>query len=285
MQLDNFAFIKAYTTSGFEPSNFGNISHSNMMIILTYNTNVTALFFFTKLAGSFGLGLPASFLSNGSSSFLEKRRRANNKGSSYYSGERSTNSQRRGSSKRNNERVCELDFGVDHNKISGDIAWLDIPTCDYGKSPFWKTPLTCAKFGDAVDLKFENTLASFDSGVKNIEVPRDDLLKIYEGLNATKCDDDSYEFKCCNAPDLTLSFEKYDVVIPSDIWTTQKDSSGELCTAKISESTSTDEPTNRWHLGTSFTINFYTIFSPSRAQTGLGLSVGGSPHGVAIKSK
>jgi hypothetical protein len=239
----------------------------------------------SSVAGSFGLGLPADF-SSGNSSFLQKRRRINNSGSSYYSGERSTNSSPRGNSKRNNEKVCDLNFGVDYSAISGDIAWLDVPTCDYGTSPFWKTPLTCAKIDGVVDFKFTNTLASFDTSVKNIQVPLDDLQKIYDGLNATKCADgtNEYQFKCCNAKDLTLSFEKYDVTIPVEAWTAQKDSSGEYCTAKISESESTDAPTNRWHLGTTFSINFYTIYSPSRAQTGLALSVGGS-KGVQISSK
>lgn len=180
-----------------------------------------------------------------------------------------------------------MNFGVDYSAISGEIAWLDLPTCDFGATPFWKTELEGAKFGDSFEFKFNGVLAAFDTAAKNIEVPASDLKKIHEGLDAT-CTGDKppkYTFKCKNAKDLTFSFKKYDITIPVDTWTSQEDDDSELCTARISEAEpDIEEPPNEWRLGTTFIEEFYTIYSVERAQTGIALLVDGST-GVHIDFK
>lgn len=177
----------------------------------------------------------------------------------------------------NNAMTCSLIFGIETSFISGEIAWLDLPTCEYGNSPFWKTDLTCVTIGNVVDLKFKNTVAEFDTTVENIEVPHEDLKKIHQGLHATYNEvKKKYVFKCCEAEDLKISFEKYTVSIPSNSWTASEDSIGELCSARISASNTTVVPTNRWRLGTNFMLNFYSIFSISRKQTGLALLTHGN---------
>lgn len=183
------------------------------------------------------------------------------------------------------EKTCELGFGINRQAFTGDIAWLDIPTCDYGASPFWKAKLDCVKIDGVVDFKLDKTVASFDSSVKFIEAPHDQVTKIHEGLGATyNANSQKYEFDCCNAKDLTFSFKKYDITIPSNVWTTPSDSSGKTCTAKIEVSKSTVEPITKWQLGTSFLENFYSVYSYDRVQTGLALLVDGE-EGLKITTK
>jgi hypothetical protein len=241
-------------------------------ICLTYDTHSP----FLKIAGIWGLG--------GSLDDIAKRSLLNKRG--VPMGAVSFAGKRGDFGKRNNAgKMCELSFGINRNAYIGDIAWLDIPTCDYGASPFWKTKLTCVKIDGVVDFKFNNTLASFDTSVKYIEAPHDDVAKIHEGLGATYNENSKqYEFDCCNAKDLKFSFEKYDITIPVSAWTSPTDHSGKTCTVKLSVSKSDLEPINKWQLGTSFIENFYSIFNYDSLQTGLALSVNGL-EGLKITSK
>ncbi|KAL9551092.1 hypothetical protein MBANPS3_004423 [Mucor bainieri] len=188
--------------------------------------------------------------------------------------------------KRNNVgETCQFTFGVDKSRIEGDIAWLDLPTCDYGSTPFWKAKLTCAKIEGVADLKFQKTVASFDTGVKNIQVPHKDLAAIHKGLKAEYNDHSKkYEFKCCDAKDLTFSFEKYDVTLPTEYWTRKVND--EICTDifDVLESTKLDTE-NTWKLGTRFITNFVSIYDEHRRQTGLALLAGGSNNGLKINAK
>jgi hypothetical protein len=191
--------------------------------------------------------------------------------------------------KRNNvgEKVCQFSFGFDESRISGDIAWIDLPTCDYGSTPFWKAKLTCAKIEGAVDLKFDKTVASFDTSVKNIQVPHTDIAKIHEGLGAKYNDKtDQYEFKCCYAKDLTFSFEKYDITLPTEAYTKKIGSDGEYCTDVFEVlKPSKFDYENTWKLGTKFITNFVSIYDEHRRQTGLGLLATGGHNGIQIRSK
>lgn len=184
-----------------------------------------------------------------------------------------------------NINQCALTYGIDTSLMSGEIAWLNFPTCKYGTSPFWKTDLTCVTIGDAVDLKFKDTVAEFDTTVKNIEVPHEDIKKIHQGLHATyDASKKDYTFKCCDAKDLKISFAEYTVSIPPSSWTHKLDNIGELCSARISISNTTIEPVNRWRLGTSFITNFFTVFDSEKKQTGLALLKHGNEE-LHISSK
>jgi hypothetical protein len=236
---------------------------------------------FSSIAGILGLG--GSFNNETESSALTKRRV--NRYNSVAIGPRRSSFKRSLEARKNVGKLCELSIGIDKNAFSGDIAWLDLPTCDYGESPFWKTELSCIKIDGVVDFKFDKTLASFETSVKFIEAPHDDIAQIHAGLGATYNEESKqYEFECCNAKDLQISFKKFDVTIPVSAWTTPTEDDGKICTAKIAVSTSDTEPRNKWQLGTSFIENFYTVFSYDRLKTGLALPVNGV-EGVKITAK
>lgn len=171
----------------------------------------------------------------------------------------------------NNHKVCSLFFGIDDSLVY-KIGWLSLPTCEYGKSPFWKTDLECVKINGVVDLKFTNTLAEFDTTVKDIHIPHGDLEKIHQGLKATYNNHvKKYVFKCCDARDLEISFKDHKVTLPVEDWTIKVDRLGDHCSAKFAVSNTTEIPVSRWRLGTDFMENFYVIFSKTKSQTGLGL--------------
>ncbi|KAI9254938.1 aspartic peptidase domain-containing protein [Helicostylum pulchrum] len=172
--------------------------------------------------------------------------------------------------------VCTFSRGIDYNLVY-KIGWLSFPTCEYGKSPFWKTDLECVKINGVVDLKFTKTIAEFDTTVKDIHVPHGDLEKIHQGLKATYNDQvKKYVFKCCYAKDLEISFKDHKVTLPAEAWTIKVDRLEDHCAAKFAVSNTTAIPKSRWRLGTDFMENFYTIFDQQRAQTGLGLYHGQS---------
>ncbi|KAI8064030.1 aspartic peptidase domain-containing protein [Thamnidium elegans] len=176
-----------------------------------------------------------------------------------------------------NSEMCTFSLGIDYTLVY-KIGWLSLPTCEYGKSPFWKTDLECVKINGVVDLKFTNTLAEFDTTVKDIHVPHGDFEKIHQGLKATYNDHiKKYVFKCCDARDLEISFKDHKVTLPVEDWTIKIDRLGDHCAAKIAVSNTTEVPVSRWRLGTDFMENFYTIFDRERAQTGLGLYHGQDP--------
>ncbi|KAI7892268.1 aspartic peptidase domain-containing protein [Mucor mucedo] len=168
--------------------------------------------------------------------------------------------------------TCGFSLDFDTDSVSQEIFWLEYPTCEYGNSPFWKTDLTCVTIDDAVDLKFKNTIAEFDTTVQNIEMPQKDFQKIHEGLKATYHKSvDRWLFKCCDAKNLKISFSKYAVTIPAISWTIIEGEDEELCSAIFSISRTDITPVNRWRLGTRFITNFITISSPTRKQTGIAL--------------
>ncbi|KAI8083310.1 aspartic peptidase domain-containing protein [Gilbertella persicaria] len=251
--LNNFRFGKAFNVTGFDEYDF---------------------------AGSIGLG--ASYEDLKANITLTKRaiyRPVSTRG-------RGRNA--RSISRRNNvlqEDLCEIGFGVDKTAISGDIAWFDIPTCDFGKSPFWKTKLTGVQVQDAISLELD-TLASFDTTVKQIQVPQNDLDSIYRVLNAKQSETtNKYEFKCCEAKDLIFSFEKFDIKLPSDVWTTPTDKEA-YCTANFKPlEPNRDRLDNIWRLGIDFLNNFFSVYSLKRRQTGLALLSGNRSEGICITSK
>ncbi|KAG2204968.1 hypothetical protein INT47_002592 [Mucor saturninus] len=230
---DNFIFGKAFDVQGFPSS--------------------------SDFAGVFGLSLPDT-TNNKNKKRSISRPFANSR------------SQKPGTRKRSSSYdQCSFSAGIDYSLISGEIFWLNLPTCEYGNSPFYKTDLTCVTIDGVLDLKFKDTVAEFDTTVKNIEVPHNDLQKIHQGLHASfDSSINDYAFKCCDAKDLEISFAEYTVSIPASSWTRELDNTGELCVAKISESKTTIAPVNRWRLGTDFMLNLYTIFDTE--QTGIALA-------------
>ncbi|KAI9359735.1 aspartic peptidase domain-containing protein [Pilaira anomala] len=177
---------------------------------------------------------------------------------------------------------CALIYDLNYDTLPNPIAWLNLPTNDCSDSPFWKTDIECVKIKNVVDLKFQNTIAEFDTAVKDITAPHEDIAKIHQGLNAEYDNDsDKYVFQCCDANDLEISFTDYTVKIPAGYWTVKIDDN--RCFAKIAVSDATDAPTSRWRLGTDFMENFYTILDEDRRQTGLSLL--NNRKGISITPK
>ncbi|CAO3634023.1 unnamed protein product [Mucor fragilis] len=251
--IHDYPFVKAFEVNGFNTS----VTYAGILGLGGSEVDKAKL---DKRGPSSSIGEPSTFY--GASGVSYKRKRNNVGG-----------------------KTCQFAFGIDESRIDGDIAWLDLPTCDYGTTPFWKAKLTCAKIEGAADLKFKKTVASFDTSIKNIQVPHKDLAVIHEGLKAEYNDDSKqYEFKCCYAKDLTFSFEKYDVTLPTEAWT--KKVNDEICTDvfDVLEPTKNDHE-NTWKLGTKFITNFVSIFDEHRRQTGLALLAGGSNNGLKIHAK
>ncbi|KAK4517532.1 uncharacterized protein ATC70_000871 [Mucor velutinosus] len=251
--VKDYPFVKAFEVNGFNNS----VTYAGILGLGGSEINKPKL---SKRGPSSSIGEPSTFYG---ASGITYRRKRNNVGG----------------------KTCQFAFGIDKSRIEGDIAWLDLPTCDYGSTPFWKTRLTCAKIEGVADLKFKKTVASFDTSVKNIQVPHKDLAIIHKGLKAEYNDQSKqYEFKCCYAKDLTFSFEKYDVTLPTEAWT--KKVNDKICTDifQVLKPTKNDHE-NTWKLGTKFITNFVSIFDEHRRQTGLALLAGGNNNGLKISAK
>ncbi|CAO0796229.1 unnamed protein product [Mucor circinelloides] len=255
--VKDYPFVKAFGVAGFNNS----VTYAGILGLGGSEINkAKRALLLDKRGPSSSIGEPSTFY--GASGISYKRKR-NNVG----------------------EKTCQFAFGIDESRIEGDIAWFDLPTCDYGSTPFWKAKLTCAKIEDVADLKFKKTVASFDTSVKDIQIPHKDLAVIHEGLKAEfNAHSNQYEFKCCYAKDLKFSFEKYDVTLPSEAWT--KKVNDEICTDifQVLEPTKFDHE-NTWKLGTKFITNFVSIFDEHRRQTGLALLANGNNKGLTITAK
>ncbi|KAI9359716.1 aspartic peptidase domain-containing protein [Pilaira anomala] len=215
--------------------------------------------------------------------YASKQKRADH-GKSKVSSRGRSKSGSSGGFKRSNteEEKCALIYNLDYDTLPNPIAWLNLPTNDFGVSPFWKTDLKCVKIKGVADFKFKNTIAGFDTAVKDITAPHEDIAKIHQGLNAEYDNDvGRYVFECCDANDLEISFTEYTVKIPKSYWIKKVDD--KRCYAKIAVSDATEAPTNRWRLGTDFIENFYTLYDKERRQ--IGLSLLENSEGISITSK
>ncbi|KAF7730595.1 hypothetical protein EC973_001977 [Apophysomyces ossiformis] len=169
--------------------------------------------------------------------------------------------------------------GIDHSLYKGEIAYMNLPTCDYGESRYWKTHLKCVKLGKNGDIKIDiklahKALATFSTGTDFISAPakQADLLHKVIGAHYNN-KTHTYQLKCCEAeklPDLTFTFDGYQVTLPASIWTKKindgKSRKGEeMCYTTIRRNT--DE--KNWTLGGSFLNNFYHIYDYGNKRLGL----------------
>ncbi|KAG0167280.1 hypothetical protein DFQ28_004349 [Apophysomyces sp. BC1034] len=182
--------------------------------------------------------------------------------------------------KRWNQPQAEFIFGgIDHSVYKGDIAYMNLPTCDYGNSRYWKTHIKCVKLGKHGDIKIDiklarKALATLSTGTDFISAPtkQADLLHKVMGAHYDQ-KSHTYQLKCCEAeklPDLTFSFDSYQVTLPASTWTKKvagdKSRKGEeMCYTTIRRNT--DE--KNWILGGSFLNNFYHIYDYGNKRIGL----------------
>ncbi|KAI7861643.1 aspartic peptidase domain-containing protein [Spinellus fusiger] len=163
--------------------------------------------------------------------------------------------------------------GIDHTLYKGEIAFLPLPTCSFGDSPYWKTALKCVKLGNAVDIKLTpKSLATLSSGTKFMSAPTKQANLLHKALGA-EYDDATFTYKLdCDLikdlPDLTFSFTNYKVTFPSSVYTA-KSKTGE-CYSLIRRNTNEKD----WILGTSFLNNFYHIYDLGNKRIGLAIPRG-----------
>ncbi|KAI8388107.1 aspartic peptidase domain-containing protein [Radiomyces spectabilis] len=177
-------------------------------------------------------------------------------------------------SKRWNQPDAEFIFGgVDHTVYKGKIAYLPLPTCDYGDSPYWKATLTCVKLGHKVDIKLApKSLASMNSGTKFISAPEKQADLLHKAIGATyDSETHTYQMKCCEVdklPDLEFSFQGYKITLPPSQWTAKTKHDDEMCYTMIRRNTHEKD----WILGMSFLNNFYHIYDLGNKRIGLAVT-------------
>ncbi|KAG1595049.1 hypothetical protein G6F47_008613 [Rhizopus delemar] len=176
--------------------------------------------------------------------------------------------------KRNNEDEHNAEFiigGIDHNVYKGSIAYLKLPTCDYGDSPYWKTELNCVKLGSKIDIKLASkTLASFNTGSSYILAPPQQADLLHAAIDGHYDEDEEvYKVKCCenfdDFPTLKFDFNGYRVSLPPKAYL-KKDGDKE-CTSLINRG----EDAKNWSLGGYFSRWFYQVFDASNLQIGLAI--------------
>ncbi|KAI8053643.1 aspartic peptidase domain-containing protein, partial [Thamnidium elegans] len=182
----------------------------------------------------------------------------------------------------NDKSDAEFIFGgVDHNVYKGDLAYLKLPTCDYGNSPFWKTEIKCVKFTDKIDIKLApKSLASLSTGSNFISAPTKQADLLHASIDATYDEQDStYKFKCCDdldtLPTFKIDFKGYRVSLPPKAYVIQD--SKDVCHTLINRNTADDK---NWVLGGAFLNNFYHIYDSSNLQIGLAIPKGGSDANI-----
>ncbi|KAI9256264.1 aspartic peptidase domain-containing protein [Sporodiniella umbellata] len=177
--------------------------------------------------------------------------------------------QKRGESSEHN---AEFIFGgVDHNVYKGSVAYLKLPTCDYGDSPYWKTELKCVKLGDKIDIKLSaKTLASFDTGSSYLLAPTEQADLLHTAIDGHYDQEDGfYKIKSCDDldsfPTLRFDFKGYRVTLPPKAYL-KKEGDGQ-CKSMINRG----KDSKNWSLGGYFSQWFYQIYDASNAQIGIAL--------------
>jgi hypothetical protein len=180
--------------------------------------------------------------------------------------------------KRSNDDQSDGEFifgGVDHNVYKGKVAYFQIPTCDYGATPYWKTEIKCVKFGNKIDVKLApKSLASFSTASSFILAPKKQADLLHAAIDAHYDEDeDVYKLECCDKidelPDFKVDFNGHRITLPPKLYI-KKD--GETCTSLIRRNP--DEERD-WVMGGAFLNNFYHIYDLSNKQTGLAIPKNG----------
>lgn len=165
--------------------------------------------------------------------------------------------------------------GIDHNVYKGDVAYLKLPTCDYGDSPFWKTEIKCVKLGDKIDIKLApKSLASLSTGSNFILAPTKQADLLHAAIDATYSEQDQrYNLKCCDdidaLPTFKIDFNGYRISIPPKLYVVQD--TKKTCHTLINRNANEDK---NWVLGGAFLNNFYHIYDTSNLQVGLAIPKG-----------
>ncbi|KAI8984447.1 aspartic peptidase domain-containing protein [Mycotypha africana] len=183
--------------------------------------------------------------------------------------------------------------GIDHDVYKGDVAYLKLPTCEEGGSPFWKTELSCVKLTggkgeDDDDKRFDlklapKTLSTFSTGVHSILAPTKQADMLHAALGDAHYDEDKgvYQLSCCDKIDQlpTLAFDfkdGYRVSLPPSLYVKKVDE--KTCHTLIGRNLGTaldDHNTEDWILGGAFLNNFYHIYDLSNMQVGLAIPKNG----------
>lgn len=200
--------------------------------------------------------------------------------SSYQFGMVTTSQEGFYQKRNNNGKSSDAEFifgGVDHDVYKGDIAYLKLPTCDYGESPFWKTEIKCVKLGDKIDIKLApKTLGSLSTGGNFILAPTQQADLLHAAINGTYDDNTrQYNFECCEdvfdtLPTFKIDFNGYRVSLPPSLYI--KRDSEKSCHTLIGRNINSEKD---WVLGGAFLNNFYHIYDSSNSQIGLAIPKGG----------
>ncbi|OAD68177.1 secreted aspartyl protease [Phycomyces blakesleeanus NRRL 1555(-)] len=176
-----------------------------------------------------------------------------------------------GSKKRWNDDYALFIFGgIKQNLYTGKMVFLDLPTCDFGDSRYWKLEVSCLKIGNTFDLKFKpKTLAKIDSSSLFISGPSSDVAALHAALGAEYQESSgAYTIDCATVSSLsglTFSFDGADITVPLDSWT-HKSQDGVCSTLIRSNQGGAD-----WGLGEAFLSNFYANFDYQKRQVGLAI--------------
>ncbi|KAI9025178.1 aspartic peptidase domain-containing protein [Phycomyces nitens] len=188
-----------------------------------------------------------------------------------------------GSRKRWSEDSATFIFGgIKKSLYSGEMVFLDLPTCDFGDSRYWKLPVSCLKIGSKFDLKFKpKTLAKIDSSSLFISGPEEDVVALHAALGAEQGSGGAYLINCddlSTLPGLTFSFAKADITLPVDAWTHRSEDG--VCSTLIRS----NQGDQVWGLGEAFLSSFYANFDYANRQVGFAIpSVTDSPATIAVK--
>ncbi|CAO3636759.1 unnamed protein product [Cunninghamella echinulata] len=173
--------------------------------------------------------------------------------------------------------------GIDQSFVEGDFVQLDLPTCDYGESRYWKTSLQSIRLGDTYETKTdsEKTLAQFHTGSNFILAPEEKVKCLHEAIGATLTIQSNhekvYQLPCDQIDDLPpLEFQLNNDIkasIPSTAWLTPDQNDSTKCNSLI-RSVNGDKSA-AWSLGNAFLDEFYVYFDYDKATIQLAKSSGG----------
>ncbi|CAO3639712.1 unnamed protein product [Cunninghamella blakesleeana] len=160
--------------------------------------------------------------------------------------------------------------GIDYDLVDGDFVQLDLPTCDYGDSKYWKSELSYIKLGDQYEKQIKTktkTLAQFNSLTKYIIAPEETSKCLHEAIHAklthNQHGDKVYQLPCDQADALpNLEFKlnnQYKASIPNSAWFEQDEVNPTMCNSLIRSICNDGDKSKdqNWVLGNAFLNEFY----------------------------
>lgn len=159
--------------------------------------------------------------------------------------------------------------GIDYDLVDGDFIHLDLPTCDYGESKYWKAELGYLKLGDKYEKEIKSetkTLAQFNSLTKYIIAPEETSKCLHESINAkltyNQDGDKVYQLPCDQAkllPNMDFKLNnQYKASIPYSAWFEEDEHDPTMCNSLIrSVCDKTKKKEHNWVFGNAFLNEFY----------------------------